>query len=221
MLILLVNDDGIDSPLLTFAENKLKKYGEVYTVAPKEQQSGNSLSITIGKIHYEKIHDKKYAIHGTPADCVSFGLFGLNINPDIVVSGVNKGYNLGIDTKYSGTVGAALQANYSGMKAVALSGDYKGNKMIFDNFDKTMEYIIKKRLLSQDYILNINFPPETFEKDKGIQRTRLHYLQYEYDVELEGNAFRRKRRKVKGDIPKDSDIYAVNHGYISISQIGL
>ncbi len=222
MIILLVNDDGIHSPLLAFAEKELKKHGTVYTVAPMEQQSGNSVSITIGSLQYQQLSDKRFAVHGTPADCVSFAVYGLRIQPDLVVSGINKGYNLGIDTKYSGTVGAALQANYNGLKAVAFSGDYKGSSVIEANFNNTFDYILKNHMLSDKYILNINFPPETFEaKLRCIKETRLHYLRYEYDVVLEGNVFKKKRKKILGDIPKDSDIYAVRNGYVSISKIGL
>ena len=121
MIIVLTNDDGIESPKLAYAKKILSNFGTVYTVAPKFEQSAKGMSLTIGGFNYEKIDEFNYSIEGTPVDCISFALGGLKLNPDFVFSGVNNGYNLGFDIKYSGTVGACYQAQYLGFKTIAFS----------------------------------------------------------------------------------------------------
>lgn len=221
MNILLVNDDGINSDLLKIAFNRLSNYGNVTVVAPKEEQSGKSISITIGDIPFEQIDKNWYAVDGTPADCVTFALYGLRIEPDIVVSGVNKGYNIGVDTMYSGTVGAAKQACYHGYKAISLSGDYLGNVNVKRDFDLVMNYVFSNNLLSKRHILNVNFQQEKFEKHLGIKVTKLHFVKTELFGEIEDKVFKGVREVIKEDLPQDCDVYAYKHGYISISRIKL
>ena len=130
MVILLTNDDGIGSEKIEYTKEVLEKFGTVYRVAPKEQMSAKSMSLSIGGFEFEKLDDFNYAVHGTPVDCVGFAYYGLGLKPDVVVSGTNNGYNIGIDTRYSGTVGATLQAQYFGFKSLALSADRKGNSIL-------------------------------------------------------------------------------------------
>lgn len=221
MKILLVNDDGIGSERLDFAAKVLSKYGDVLIVAPAEEQSGKSASITIGRIEYTKLDANKFAIKGTPADCVSFALHGLEYKPDIVVSGINRGYNIGIDTLYSGTVGAALQALYFGYKAIAFSGDYNGTVNLEKTFENTFTKIIEDDLLSLNYILNVNLPQDKFTELKGMRMTNLHYVETDLKGELTETEFIPNRKVVKGDLPEDSDVFAFKNGYISITKIGL
>ncbi|MFH5882009.1 5'/3'-nucleotidase SurE [Liberiplasma polymorphum] len=221
MNILLVNDDGINSERLKFAEKVLSKFANVITIAPKEEQSGKSVSITIKGIKFDMIDDKHYAVDGTPADCVTFGLYGLKIKPDLVVSGINKGYNIGIDTIYSGTVGAALQANYHGFKAVAFSADYKGTKNMERYFERTFRYILENQLLSENYILNVNFPREKYDEDKGILKTQLYYVKMLLDGEINGNTFTHTRNIIPQHIPENTDVFALRNGITSISKITL
>ena len=222
MKILLVNDDGIKSSRLHFAKEVLKEYGDVWVVAPVSEQSGKSVAITIGKIAYKKVGKQEYAIDGTPADCVSFGLYGLNIKPDVVVSGINRGYNLGVDTMYSGTVGAALQANYHGCKAVAFSGDYQSSANIESGFKEAFDYILKENLLSLSYILNVNFPTASFKSHLGIKHTETTYGKFELKGELKKDYFISTRKKrVPGAGFEKSDVYAIENGYISIARMVL
>ncbi len=221
MKILLVNDDGIDAPFLAFAQQELQKRGQVYVVAPMEEQSGKSLSISMKDQEFVQKNDTVYALDGTPADCVNFGLFGLNLVPDLVVSGVNSGYNLGMDTKYSGTVGAALQANYQGYPAIAFSSDNRGDQLLRAHFLETLEYLMDKNLISPNYVLNVNFPLERSKKFRGFKHTNLYHLKYSYQGEIVGNRFRKKRKRLAEDLPKDSDRYAVENGYVSITKLYL
>ena len=221
MKILLVNDDGINSERLAFAEEILSKYGNVTTIAPKEEQSGKSVSITISGVNFEKIDDSHYAVDGTPADCVTFGIYGLKLSPDVVVSGINKGYNIGIDTIYSGTVGAAIQANYHGFKAVAFSADFEGSRNMKCYFEKTWQYILTNNLLSEKYILNVNFPKDKFTEDKGILNSKLYYVKMLLDGEINDNTFRHKRNVIPQNIPENTDVFALRNGITSISKITL
>lgn len=221
MTILLVNDDGIQSQRLEFAEKVLKGYGDVYVVAPEHQQSGKSTSITIGEFEYRKVNDHKYAIKGTPADCVSFALFGLGVEPDLVISGINKGYNIGVDILYSGTVGAAFQANYFQKKAIAFSGDYQGDAIVKKYFKDIFDYILKHDLPSEDYIVNVNFPSEDFGEPKGTVFTRQFFRRAQLIPKMENNVFKHDKSFLDQEIPEDTDVYAHLNGYISISKIRL
>lgn len=221
MKIILVNDDGIRSKRLEFAEKILNTYGEVYVVAPEEQQSGKSTSITIGEFGYRKISDNKYAVKGTPADCVSFSLFGLGIEPDLIVSGINEGYNIGVDILYSGTVGAAFQANYFQKKAIAFSGDFQGDSIVKKHFQSTLDFILDNDLPSEDHILNVNFPADDFVEPKGTMLTRQYFRRAKLVPKMENNVFRHDKLYYEEDVPKDTDVFAHLNGYISISKIRL
>ncbi len=221
MRILLVNDDGIDAPLLAFVRKTLEQYGTVHTVAPKVEQSGKSMALTMGDIPYEKIDERTYMVDGTPTDCVSFALHGLNLEPQLVVSGINRGYNLGMDTKYSGTVGAALQASYDKYDSIAFSADHRNDQLVRDSFRNVLDFILENDMLSPDYILNVNFPLDKFNSPKGIKDTRMYFLRSKFNVEMTDGLFKKRRKGFIDDIPKDSDIQAVNEGYVSISKLSL
>jgi len=219
--ILLVNDDGIDSTRLKFTEKVLSHYGQVTVVAPKVQQSGKSVAISMGSIKFKKHDDYHYAVEGTPADCVTFALYGLNVQPDIVVSGVNNGYNIGVDTMYSGTVGAAMQANYHGYSSIALSADHKGFEIVEQELSHVITHILDHKLYSNEFVLNVNFPKNKFDKSKGIINTKTAFLKYEVYSRIENDTFYIERELITDDIPKDSDRYAIENSYISIAKIKL
>jgi len=221
MNILLVNDDGIDSALLDFAAKVLNDIGDVTVVAPRNQQSGKSMSISMGDMSFEQRELDKYAIDGTPADCVSFALFGLGLEPDVVVSGINKGYNLGIDTRYSGTVGAALQAHFNKLKSIAFSTHPRGINTVKAHFYNVFNFILKNNVLSPEHVINVNFPKDSFVETTEMRFTKLYYLRHSYKVTMKNDVFSKKRAGYLDPLPEDSDIHAVNNGYISISKINL
>ena len=155
MKILLTNDDGYNATGINILKEKLAKYGEVTVVAPSTHMSGKSISITIGEwMKVDKIDDNTYAVHGTPADCISFAIAGLKQDFDIVVSGCNNGHNLSYDTLFSGTVGACLAALMSRKKCVALSAPFDDFSVLEDNFDEIWEFIMEYNLLNEQYLLN-------------------------------------------------------------------
>ena len=222
MIILLTNDDGIDTPKLNYTKEVLQKFGTVYTVAPKVEQSAKSMSLTIGGFYVEQLDEFTYTVEGTPVDCVKYANSGLNLQPDVVVSGTNHGYNLGIDTKYSGTVGACLQAQYYGWKSIALSADRKGDTILKEELENTLQHIFDNKMPSTEYTINVNFPREKFEHSKGILETTIHYHKFKYIPEQEGNFFRANRTYIhEGNLPEGTDTWAYAKGYVSISKITL
>lgn len=220
MNILLTNDDGISSEKLLITKKILEEFGTVYLVAPSTQMSAKSMSLSIGGFEFEKIDDYTYSIEGTPVDCVKFGYAGLDVEFDVVVSGTNNGYNLGIDISYSGTVGAALQAQYYQMNSIAFSADRKGNNILQEELAKTFKYILDHNLLSSKHSVNVNFPREKFVQSKGIKETIIHRQVYSYDPEIVGRKFVPHRGYIKdAELPENSDLKAYVDGYTSISKV--
>ena len=218
MKILLTNDDGYNAIGIQILKEKLSKYGKVTIVAPFTHMSGKSIAITIGEwMKVDKINDDTYAVHGTPADCVSYGLAGLKEDFDIVVSGCNNGHNLSYDTLFSGTVGACLSALMSRMKTVAFSAPFDEYSVLEDSFDEIWEFITKHNLLSNKYLLNINLPRET---SKGIRFGKLYYRNDFYYFEKKNDEYYALRDVEKTDnMPLDADCRLVKDGYICITPL--
>jgi 5'-nucleotidase len=220
MKILLTNDDGYNAEGIKFLYQALQKYGDVYLVAPHKHMSGASVSRvfwTKVKVHQ---HDEKiYSVDGTPADSVSLGLHGLNIRPDVVISGINSGYNLGADTVYSGTVGACMEALKFKIPAIALSADYNQLDQAKHDLDKVLNYIFDNKLISKHYLLNINFPSKKFKKSKGIMITDLGFRPTRHYYIEEDGFFVTKRRFLDESFQEETDLYAVHNGYISVTPL--
>ena len=166
MRILVTNDDGINSPslhkLAVWAKNR---FGEVVVCAPKVEQSGKSQAIDI--IHAIEVKRvdfedgiEAYAVDSTPADCVRFGIVGLHNKYDLVISGINRGYNMGKDIIYSGTVGAIFEAYGQGYKAMAISTDYTSFDTAVANLDLVYNYIMDNKLFDICDLYNVNIPTE-------------------------------------------------------------
>lgn len=220
MIIVLTNDDGISSNKLKYTKSILEKFGTVYTVAPSVEQSAKSMALTIGGFTFKKIDEFNYAVDGTPVDCVNFALAGMNLRPDLVVSGTNHGYNIGVDINYSGTVGATKQAQYFGFKSLALSADRRGDTILEQELEKTLNHIFDNKMLSTEHSINVNFPREKFVTSKGILDTVVYHQLFEYKPEINDNMFLPNRQYVFGqDVPENSDAYAYKEGYTSISKV--
>lgn len=222
MIFLLTNDDGYDSKKLHYTRSVLEKYGTVYTVAPSKEQSAKSMSLTIGGFTFNKVDDFNYKIDGTPVDCVSFALGGIGVTPDIIFSGTNNGYNIGIDTKYSGTVGACLQAQYFGFPSVALSADNKGEKVLEEELERTIQHILQNNMYSKDYTLNVNFPRDMFDKSNGIIETDLDFFKFRFSPVITGNKYKPRRSYIEDiNLKENTDTWAYINGFTSISKIKL
>ena len=173
--ILITNDDGIDADGIIRLSEAAKSFGEVWVVAPLHQRSAVSHSITLREPIDVYPHDfpiegvHAYSCSGTPADCVRVG--GLNVmpyRPDVVLSGINFGYNAATDLQYSATVGAAMEAAFWGYGAMALSEHMNGCHEVTDAYlyDILKEYIDLKP--GRDRIVNVNFPGCPLNECKGV-----------------------------------------------------
>ena len=220
MKILLTNDDGYNAEGIKILHEKLKKYGEVILVAPHEHMSGSSMSRAFwDKIEVIEHEPNVYSVKGTPADAVTIALHGLNIRPDVVISGINNGFNISTDTAYSGTIGAAMEGIKVGIPAIAFSSDFYDFTNAKKDFDYVMNYILNKNLLSNKYLLNVNFTKKTQKKTKGIMITELGFRPLKYYYEKEGDLYRAKRHILEYEPKEFTDLFALRHGYISITPL--
>ena len=176
--ILITNDDGIDAPgLFRLAEAALK-LGEVWIVAPAAERSAASHSITLRdqldvfSVNYPIKEVRAFTCSGMPADCVRVGSLGvMPYKPDVVLSGINCGYNVASDIQYSATCGAAFEAAFQGYGAIALS-EYVNEHQVTDAYlDQILEEVIDTKL-GYGQILNINFPECPLSEFAGILRDR-------------------------------------------------
>ncbi len=179
MKILVSNDDGYMARGIRALADALSDIAEVIVMAPDRNHSGASNSLTLhAPLRVRKVEDNRFFVMGTPSDCVHLALSGyLQDDPDIVVSGVNHGANLGDDVIYSGTVAAAMEGRFLGLPAIAVSLVGRHGK----NFDtaarvaRDLVVRLQKHPLPGDVILNVNVPDRRFEDLAGIEVTRLGF----------------------------------------------
>ncbi|MBN2540561.1 MAG: 5'/3'-nucleotidase SurE [Bacilli bacterium] len=220
MKILLTNDDGYNAEGIKILFDKLKKYGDVIMVAPHHHMSGTSMSRAFhDKLQVIQHEENLYSVTGTPADAVVMALYALNIRPDVVISGINNGFNVSTDTTYSGTIGAAMEAIKAGIPAIAFSSDWDDFSHAKKDLDYVMNFILNKDLLSSKYVLNVNFIRKTIKKTKGIRITDLGFRPTEYYYVKEGDYYVAKRRHLEYEPEEETDIHAIRNGYISITPL--
>ncbi len=227
--ILLTNDDGINSKVLRALIKILEKKYEIVTVVPDRERSAVSQSITLtSPIRMKKIKKNIYTIDGTPTDCVYLTVLGaIDFKPDIVISGINMGPNMGEDIFYSGTVAAAREAALAKIKSIAISLDGYNKKYYFDTALKFTDIVIDKFIdlkLPEGIFLNMNIPNIPYNMIKGIRITHLGSRRY-FDklikrFDPKGNPyFWLSGDDVKWKEDKNSDYYAVKENYISITPL--
>lgn len=176
MKILVSNDDGYLAPGIKSLAQALSSLGEVTVIAPDRNRSGASNSLTLDRpLSVKKIGDRHYYVNGTPTDCVHLALSSdlLEDKPDIVVSGINHGSNLGDDVIYSGTVAAAMQGRFLGLPAVAVSLDGETH---FETAAKVAVTLVKRlstHRLPASTILNVNVPDLPLDQLEGYEIARL------------------------------------------------
>ncbi len=236
MRILITNDDGIDAPGLAILEEAARTFSDdVWIVAPATEQSGQSQAVTlIDPLRMARLGERRFAVDGTPADCVTMALnVVLDRAPDLVLSGINQGFNIADDMPYSGTVGAALHAASSGVRAIALSQAYQrlGQEQEDDIWDASRTHCATtlKTLLaveqSEGIVLNVNFPPVSGAAVAGIavvrQGSRAQNDIYTEDrVDVRGSPYHWVRfRRDAGDAPVDTDLGAMAARQIAVTPI--
>ncbi|MBI5810050.1 MAG: 5'/3'-nucleotidase SurE [Deltaproteobacteria bacterium] len=233
-LILISNDDGIRSEGIRTLAGALRRIGTVYVVAPDRERSAASHSLTLHRpLRVVEAGLREYAVDGTPTDCISLAVNGgiLPGMPDIVVSGINKGGNLGEDVSYSGTVSAAMEGTLLGIPSIAVSlvpsRLYNKDSLDFANAARFSARIVRHVLrngVPKDTLLNVNVP--SVKSIKGYKITK-QGKRFFSDVVVEKIDPRgRKYYWIGGDIERweggrEADFYAVSKGYVSITPIHL
>lgn len=177
MRILLSNDDGYFAPGLAALAEALSTLAEIVVVAPERDRSGASNSLTLDRpLQVRRSHNGYFYVNGTPTDCVHLGVTGLLDNlPDMVVSGINHGANMGDDTIYSGTVAAATEGFLLGIPSVAVSLASKsaGNYATAARIAREIVERFSRRPLAFPVLLNVNVPDVPYDQLAGIETTRL------------------------------------------------
>ncbi|MBN1524414.1 MAG: 5'/3'-nucleotidase SurE [Spirochaetales bacterium] len=225
MRILITNDDGIHSDGLLELTRQLNRNHDVWVVAPESEMSGSSHAISINRpLRVKQVNQKTFSCVGTPADCILLGLqLFVKDRVDVVISGINRGPNLGTDTIYSGTVAAARQAALMGVPAVAAS--VMGKEGVF-HFGSAASYITRylKELIQHsnpDHFVNINFPvimKEPWETEITIPSRRIYKNAYATFQAPDGYTY----CFLHGENPSSKeeegfDFTAISNGRVSLS----
>jgi 5'-nucleotidase len=228
MKILVSNDDGYLAPGLNILVDSLKKIADVIVVAPNKNKSGSSSSLSLNKeVAVNKINPMLYSVEGTPTDCVHIALTGLiPFKPDMVISGINDGANMGDDTIYSGTVGAAMEGFLLGIPSIAVSMGSSEPKYFETAAKVIIELITKhnKQPPKNVTLLNINVPDVPYSEIKGLEITRLG-KRYEAQPAIRGSEKDGQDIFWVGPVgePNDggpgTDFFAIMNNYVSISPI--
>jgi 5'-nucleotidase len=237
MRILLTNDDGINAPGLYVLEKIAAKLSDdIWICAPHEEQSGagHSLSLT-SPVRLREHAPRRFSVTGTPTDAVTLALRKvLPEPPDLILSGVNRGANLGDDVTYSGTVSAAFEGALAGIRAIALSQVYShegvGNAVSFDAAEAWGERVLRP-LLDQPFaertLINVNFPPLPSGEVKGIRVVRQGFHDYARGSVVEGTdprGFPYYWFGLHGAEPprgEATDLEAIAQGFIAVTPLRL
>lgn len=227
MKILISNDDGYLAPGVIALADALMPIAKIFVVAPDANRSGSSNSLTLDRpLSVHRADNGFYFVNGTPTDCVHVALTGgLSFRPDLIVSGINQGQNMGDDTLYSGTVAAATEGFLFGVPAIAFSQVDKGWKHL-DSAARIAKEIVERDLdfLCKPYLLNINIPNLPYGKMKGLKATRLgkrHQSEaviktldpHGREIFWIGPAGKEK------DAGEGTDFHAVANGFVSITPL--
>lgn len=237
MRILVTNDDGINAPGLVVLEEIAAQFSDdVWVCAPAEEQSGAGHSLTLTKpVRLRKHGEKRYSVSGTPTDSVMMALRTVMPGPpDLVLSGVNRGANLGDDITYSGTVSAAIEGALAGIRSIALSQVYSREGMGDDvPFGAAREWGAKAIApllgvpLPERTLININFPPVHANEVKGIRVVRQGFHDYGRGTVVEGRDPRGYRYywfgldAIEHTLDHGTDLEAIAEGYVSVTPLQL
>ena len=232
MKILVSNDDGYLAPGLQALVDALRPLGDLTVVAPETNRSGASNSLTLDRpLTIQQAVNGFFYVNGTPSDCVHLALSGfLDFVPDLVVSGINDGANMGDDTLYSGTVAAATEGFLLGIPSLAFSLSQKG----YNHFDVAarVSYDLVKRFLEADFkydkgetvLLNVNIPAVSYDRIQGLQTTRLGKRHRAEPALRSTDPYQRTiywigRAGAAADDGPGTDFHATRHAYVSVTPL--
>lgn len=226
MSLLISNDDGVYAPGLSALAAALATIAEVRVVAPDRNHSGASNALTLeNPLRIQQLENGFTAVSGTPTDCVHLALNELcKDEPQMVVSGINDGANMGDDVLYSGTVAAAMEGRFLGLPAMAVSLVGKTHYQSAAHYAKLLVEKLLLEPLAQDQVLNVNVPDLPLEQIRGIKVTRLgkrHQAEMiETGVDPRGRDIYWVGPPGKiADAGEGTDFYAIEQGYVSITPL--
>ena len=221
MRILVTNDDSISASQLLPLIRWCQKLGDVTVAVPQVEQSGKSHGIEIREpfmVRKAMLEDVEvYAVSSTPADCVRYAVIAMGMKFDLVISGINRGFNVGADMMYSGTVAAICEAANLGIPAIALSTTPGYYDRAVAHLDMVKEYFDRNRLLETHSLYNVNIPPQP--KDVKITRQGGPYYSDDFELREDGMCVPNGVcvYKATGDLTVDTD--AVVEGFISVTPL--
>ncbi len=232
--ILVTNDDGIDSPGLIRLAEIAKEFGTVFVFAPSSQCSAMSQRLTL---YYEMEICRRdefpagvetaWSLTGTPADCVKAALRILPFRPDLILSGINDGFNTGFDIAYSGTCGACFEALFNGIPAIAFSNQNHESFEVLDRHITSLTADLLERHIEANAFWNLNFPGCGLNDFRGILYDRIPAPMQLYSDHMpqrhteDGQWFISERGiPIEPEIaPNGTDAHAVLNGYISVGKV--
>ena len=237
MRVLLTNDDGIFAPGLTVLEALARQFSDdIWICAPAEEQSGAGHSLTLSRPVRLRQHDaRRFSVSGTPTDSVMMALREVMPGkPDLILSGVNRGANLGDDVTYSGTVSAAIEGALAGIRSIALSQVYAqegmGDTVPFAAAEAWGEKVIEPLLgvpFAERTLVNVNFPAIAPDAVKGIRVVRQGFHDYARGSVVEGTDPRGYRyfwfglHGIEHTPGHATDLEAIQDGYVSVTPLQL
>lgn len=237
MRILVTNDDGIHAPGLEVLEAIAAELSDdIWVCAPSEEQSGAGHSLTLNRpVRLQEFGPRRYAVTGTPTDSVMMALREvMDTPPDLILSGVNRGANLGDDITYSGTVSAAVEGALAGIRSIALSQVYRGGdaapKDLFGAAKEWGRRVIEPLLdtpFDERTLVNINFPPLAADEVKGIRVTRQGFHDYSRGSIVEGKDPRGQSYfwfglyAIEHTLDHGTDLEAIDDGFVSVTPLQL
>jgi len=230
LIILLSNDDGIGAAGIGALAARLEPDHTVFVIAPAREQSASSHSLTLRRpVSVQKIRERYYAVDGTPADCVNLAVNGiLDVRPDLVVSGINHGANLGDDIFYSGTVSAAIEGVLLNIPSIAVSYEMKTAHDFGPGAEFTADLVgyLAAHPMPKDTVLSVNIPDRITTDHPPYKITKQGKRIYSNAVVRpvglsESGAFMIGAGEIGFEDDIESDYFAVTHGYISIMPLHL
>ena len=229
MKILVSNDDGYLATGINVLTDALQAVADVVVVAPDRNRSAASNSLTVhSPLRVQRIAENRYSVDGTPSDCVHLALTGfLDHEPDLVVSGINHGANLGDDVIYSGTVAAAMEGRFLGLPAIAVSLAGSGPLRHFDTAAMVVVDMVQKlehAAFSTDVTLNVNVPDVPFEALHGVRAARLGFRHKSEPIVREKDPHGRTIFWVGpagrgADAGEGTDFHAVDNGAVAVTPL--
>jgi 5'-nucleotidase len=231
--ILLANDDGINAPGLEVLEAIAAELSDdVWIVAPEREQSGAGRSISLSHpLRMRELGPRRYAVEGTPADSVLMGVRHIMPDePDLILSGVNRGQNIADDVTYSGTIAAAMEGTALGIRSMALSQTYgiNGRDVPWDTGRRQGAQVVRDLASIETgpgVLLNVNFPDCAADEVRGVQYTRQgqrdqNLLMLDQRIDARGrDYFWIGFKRHQSNPPAGTDLHAVYNGYVSVTPL--